>query len=91
MKIRKVGIILKHDSTEARQIGLEMAEWFAARAIEAVIDQIFEDMNLLVILGGDGTLLHVAYQAGRYKIPVVGVNLGSLGFLTEVAVKDRFE
>lgn len=91
MKISKVGIILKHDSTESRQIGNEMVEWFASHSIEAVKDQILEDMDLLVILGGDGTLLHVAYQAGRYKIPVVGINLGSLGFLTEVAVENRYE
>ena len=91
MKLAKVGIILKQDSNESRQIGSEMVEWFAGRSVEAIIDQISEDMDLLVILGGDGTLLHVAHQAGRYKIPVVGINLGSLGFLTEVAVENRYE
>ena len=40
MKISKVGIILKQDSPESRQIGTEMLEWFARRSIEAVIDQI---------------------------------------------------
>jgi NAD+ kinase len=55
------------------------------------IDRISADMDILVILGGDGTLLHVADQAARHRIPVVGVNLGSLGFLTEIAVDDRVE
>ena len=91
MKISKVGIILKHDSSEPRQIGSEMADWFRQREIEAVIDRIEADMDILVILGGDGTLLHVAEQASRLKIPVVGVNLGSLGFLTEVEVGNRYE
>jgi NAD+ kinase len=91
VKINKVGIILKQDSDESRQIGAELADWLQQRSIEPVMDRISEDMDLLVILGGDGTLLHVAWQASRFKIPVVGVNLGSLGFLTEVAAENRYE
>jgi NAD+ kinase len=91
MKINKVGIILKQDSGEALRIGIELTDWLQERGVTGVIDQITADMDLLVILGGDGTLLHVAYQASRYKIPVVGVNLGSLGFLTEVSVANRYE
>ncbi len=75
MKINKVGIILKQDSSVPQQIGDEMVSWFKQRSIEALIDRIDEDMDILVILGGDGTLLHVAEQASRFKIPVVGVNL----------------
>lgn len=91
MKISKVGIILKKDSAEAKRIGVEMAAWLGERGVASVVDSITGDMDLLVILGGDGTLLHVAYQASRCKIPVVGVNLGSLGFLTEVSVENRYE
>lgn len=91
MKIDRVGIIPKHDSADAKRIADEMAAWLRERAVEPVIDKISPDLDLLVILGGDGTLLHVAWQASRYKIPVVGVNLGSLGFLTEVAVANRYE
>lgn len=91
MNIKKIGIILKQDSAEARLIGVELAAWLQERKIDSVTDRITADMDLLVILGGDGTLLHVAYQASRFKIPVVGVNLGSLGFLTEVSVQNRYE
>ncbi|NTV13773.1 MAG: NAD(+)/NADH kinase [Desulfobulbaceae bacterium] len=91
MKIAKVGIILKHGSELPRQIGAEIAAWFAARGVASETDCISADMDILVILGGDGTLLHVAEQAAHFQIPVVGVNLGSLGFLTEIAVKERFE
>ena len=65
MNINKVGIILKQDSSEPRQIGDEMVSWFSERSIKAFIDRIDEDMDILVILGGDGTLLHVAEQASR--------------------------
>lgn len=91
MIIRKAGIILKHGSELPRQVGAEIAAWFAERGIVAEIDRIDADMDILVILGGDGTLLHVADQAARHMIPVVGVNLGSLGFLAEIAVGERYE
>lgn len=91
MELKKVGIVLKKGSDRARSIGLDMAGWFAARSIETRIDLITPDLDMLVILGGDGTLLHVADQASRYHIPVVGVNLGDLGFLTEVAEDERYE
>jgi len=91
MKIRKVGIILKKESSEPERIGRELVDWFARRSVAAVVDAISEDMDLVVILGGDGTLLHVADQTSRFGIPVVGVNLGGLGFLTEVAVDERYQ
>jgi len=89
MKVGKVGIILKRDSPEPLRIGREMVQWFTARGVEAVLDRIEADQDLLIVLGGDGTLLHVAAEACGFGIPVLGVNLGGLGFLTEVAVEDR--
>ncbi len=91
MAIRKVGIVLKKESPEPERIGRELVEWFARRSVTTVVDVIDADMDMVVILGGDGTLLHVADQASRYGIPVVGVNMGGLGFLTEVAVDERYE
>lgn len=91
MAIRKVGIILKKGSEEPRRIGEELAAWFGQRGIAVVMDEVQAEMDLLVILGGDGTLLHVAAQASARQIPVVGVNLGGLGFLTEIAVDERYE
>ena len=91
MQVKKIGIILKKDSNTARQIGEEMASWFAKKSVEASVDSISPDMDFLVILGGDGTLLQVAEKASEYNVPVVGVNLGNLGFLTEVAENERHE
>lgn len=90
MKLARVGIILKLDSAEPLRIGREMVDWFAARGIKAVIDRVEADQDLLIVLGGDGTLLHVAAKACGYGIPVLGINLGGLGFLTEVAAEDRW-
>ena len=88
-KVKKAGIIVKQGSSEAQVIASELIEWFEGQGIPAVQDLISEDLDILIILGGDGTLLRVAAEASRYQIPVMGVNLGSLGFLTEVAIKDR--
>src|SRR3977135_1772612 len=44
--------------------------------------------DLLVVLGGDGTLIHAASLCNRCEVPILGVNLGTLGFLTEVP-RDR--
>ena len=91
MKIRKAGIILKQGSTKPRKIAGELITWLSDRGIETVVDTVDKDLDILIILGGDGTLLLVADKASRYEIPVMGINLGGLGFLTAVAAKERFE
>jgi NAD+ kinase len=91
MIVKKAGIIVKKDSAEPERISRELHDWFLSRSIDVTFDEVTPDLDLLVILGGDGTLLHVAALAGRYDIPVVGINLGDLGFLTEVAVLERYK
>jgi NAD+ kinase len=91
MKIRKAGIILKKGFRKPRRIGDEIITWLAAKGVETIVDQVTEDQDILIILGGDGTLLHIADRASRYEIPVMGINLGGLGFLTAVSARERFE
>lgn len=91
MTIRYVGIITKLDSPRVKQIGGELSDWLTRHGIDSRIDSIDPEMDMLVILGGDGTLLHVADQASRYDIPVTGINLGNLGFLTEVAEDEMYQ
>src|SRR5574343_1990351 len=42
-------------------------------------------VDLAIVVGGDGTLLHAARQLARYDIPLVGINEGRLGFMTDIA------
>ena len=91
MKINKAGIILKKGFKEPRKISGEIINWFAGKGVETLVDQVTKDLDIIIILGGDGTLLQISDKASRYGIPVMGINLGGLGFLTAVSVRERFE
>jgi NAD+ kinase len=99
-----IGIIAKRNKQEAVDIVAEIAPWLAERGIEPLIDretaekaglsstigpeEIPPRADAMIVLGGDGTLLYAARLMGDREIPILGVNLGSLGFLTDVAVPE---
>ncbi|MDY0390617.1 MAG: NAD(+)/NADH kinase [Desulfobulbus oligotrophicus] len=91
MNIQYAGVITRPDSPEVDAIGREMVDWFKCRSIRADFNRIDRHMDILIVLGGDGTLLHVADKAAEYQLPVLGINLGNLGFLTEIAAEERYE
>ena len=72
------GITVKLGQTTAAEITRDLPQ-------ERLQDDISSDIELAVVIGGDGTMLHVARQMAAGDIPVVGVNLGHLGFLTDIA------
>ena len=47
-------------------------------------EQIWKTVDTAIVIGGDGTLLRVATQCAKNSIPALGINLGKVGFLTEV-------
>lgn len=48
----------------------------------------FDGKDVIIVMGGDGTMLGVSHVLGGREIPVIGVNLGTVGFLTEVVVSE---
>jgi NAD+ kinase len=103
--MKKVGLVLRRSKPEAAQLAAQVAVWLMARGLAAVAvgadvevagaaaggpDEL-GDCDLVVVLGGDGTLLHAARMLGGREVPMLGVNLGSLGFMTDVPVERTFE
>ena len=85
IQVVSAGLIIKKNDPHAQQHADTVADWLRSKNISVHLNTINPDMDLLIVLGGDGTLLHIAEQAARYSIPVTGINLGNLGFLTEFA------
>jgi NAD+ kinase len=98
MTIRRVGIVVKARLPGADRDVSKLTAWLRERSVEVINDrdvareQIPNEVDLVVVLGGDGTLLAMADrigQAGR-DIPILGVNFGSLGFLTEIRIDELY-
>ena len=51
----------------------------------------FKDTQLVITLGGDGTILRVARSISSFEIPILGINLGRVGFMTEIPYFDSLK
>lgn len=98
--VRTVGVCLKPGAMDAADVARHLLDELAARGVAALLDPeasvvlggegiaratLAEKADLLIVIGGDGTLLAVAREAGARPVPILGVNQGTLGFLAEVA------
>jgi len=102
--IKKAGIVIKPHAPGVEQVLTGLMRMLKKRGIEYLLDEAAADkigrrdgikreslpemVDLVVVLGGDGTLLSVAHLAAAAGVPVLGVNMGRLGFLTEVPVRE---
>jgi len=103
LNFRQIGLLYRAKLPQSRVMAAEMLEFiegFGAtawvcdnREIETLTDRI-KETDLLVTLGGDGSMIRAARLALEYKTIILGVNQGRLGFLTEVQPAEwpqRFE
>ena len=81
LRYRNIGVVI--GETTADDIIAEFAERFTASKDESP--------DLGIVIGGDGTMLHVASSLAEAEIPVVGVNMGRLGFLTDIPLSEMYE
>ncbi len=81
--LKKAAIITKRDTPAAAHYAKTLKDVLQQRQITATLEEISSDCDLVIVLGGDGTLLHIAEQAARHAIPVLGINFGTLGFLSD--------
>jgi NAD+ kinase len=93
--VKLVGIVLKEKSERAKQASAILTDYLTSKNIEYFVAYSKEDgidpdvkdkiphCDLSVAFGGDGTLLFAARVFSAYGIPIAGINLGGLGFITE--------
>ena len=100
----RVGIITKPGEPRAAVLAAQIAEWAADHEINLFVNdrvkdlppgtfsasarEIADNCDLLVVLGGDGTMIATARLVAGRGTPVLGINLGTLGYLTEFATEE---
>ena len=106
MKSKSVGILTKPKFPENKSTLHDVVTWLRARSIDVILDttsaillgeeggyqksHLASKADVLLVLGGDGTMLNAARLAGERSIPILGVNMGGLGFLTEVRLENLY-
>ncbi len=102
--MKKMGMVVKTGNPDAVKLGSEIAGWFKEKGGVVYVDpalsglitpaeevrpeELKDLMDVMVVLGGDGTMLYAARLIDGKRIPILGVNMGGLGFLTAVTVDE---
>ena len=106
MGIQKVGIIANSSKESAVDYTCRLSEWLLKKGLEVFLDEEIADkagiipgisrkelaslVDIIVVFGGDGTLLMASRSVGGLDVPIVGVNLGGFGFMTVVNLNEMF-
>ena len=104
--MKKIAIFAKVHDPRCQDVAIELIRWLETRGLTPLVEShlsrhlscqgaaehidIPGSADMVVVLGGDGTLISVARLVGDREVPILGVNLGSLGFLTEVTLDELY-
>ena len=90
---KTVGLITKPNSPESESVAASLISFLKKMSIKVVSEQqeIKDYAEMIIVLGGDGTFVGTARRYIEYEIPLLGVNLGRLGFLTDIDSEQMFE
>ncbi len=104
MKIKKIGIAVKQGRSEAINIVKKISSFLLKKGIAVLVskenplktkgikkveqNKLAKEADMLIVLGGDGTLLSTSRIEGADSIPIIAVNLGALGFITEFRIQE---
>ncbi|MHB8093418.1 MAG: NAD(+)/NADH kinase [Candidatus Aminicenantales bacterium] len=103
-KISRIGFVIKPHAPGIEGILKDLLAYLRGKGVVCVLETVAAEMigapkgipreklpakvDLVLVLGGDGTLLSVAHRAALADVPIMGVNLGRLGFLTEIPLDE---
>jgi len=106
MVIKKIGIVANVEKEQSAEYAVQLRKWALEKGIDVLFEEgiarkIGDDagldrrelasrVDLLVVLGGDGTILRTVRFVSEYDIPIVGINLGEFGYLTEVNLNEMY-
>lgn len=103
--IKKVAVVYRPGRKASSKLASEVSQWLMERKIKVYshpkrkfkVNSKFipicnkpKELDLIVVLGGDGTYLEAVRMLEGTKVPILGVNMGSLGFLTENRIENLY-
>ncbi len=105
MMIKKVGIIANTAKERSGGYTADLRKWLLARGLEVCLEEgiaakigvtdqpekgLWALADLIIVFGGDGTILRTARLLAERDVPIVGVNLGVFGYLTEINLDEMY-
>ncbi|HSH68861.1 MAG TPA: NAD(+)/NADH kinase [Deferrisomatales bacterium] len=99
MGLQTIALYRKKTTPAADRVAREVRAWAEHRGLRVLGEEALGELiagggcsgvDLVVVLGGDGTLLSAVRALAGCEVPVLGVNLGRLGFLTEIALDELY-
>jgi NAD+ kinase len=104
IKIKKIGIVANIEKEKIADHVISLKKWLEKKGVGVFLEtEISEKIGfrkglkwndlarkseLIVVLGGDGTMLRTARCVAKYNVPILGINMGSFGYLTEVNLNE---
>lgn len=104
--MKSVGLVINLQKKNVLKVAKEISQWFHQHNIQLYefrnsfchinsdspddLAKQFGKLDLVLVLGGDGTLLNTARLTAPFQLPILGINMGYLGFLTEVDLENLF-
>lgn len=101
--LKIAGVVLRPDSPQIREDFFKIKELFSKSGISLLLEsssakmigengfeleELAQNCDFLISLGGDGTLISLVRRGFKYNLPILGIHLGTLGFLTDITVDE---